>query len=80
MLKTILLTLIIVAVSMAFLAIKLLVKRNGRFPNLHIGGSAAMRKRGITCVQSMDFAERQPNPHRIAERRTQGKPAESQPE
>ncbi len=67
-------TLIIVAVSMAFLAVKLLLKRNGRFPNLHIGGSAAMRKRGITCVQSMDYAERLDNPHRIAERRTGNNP------
>lgn len=69
MLKTLLLTLVIVAISMAFFAIKILIKRNGRFPNLHIGGSAAMRKRGITCVQSMDYAMRQENPHKIAERR-----------
>lgn len=68
MLKTLLLTLIIVAVSMCFLAIKLILKKNGRFPNLHIGHSAAMRKRGITCVQTMDAAERIENPHRISER------------
>ena len=58
MLKGLLITLIIVGISMAFLAIKLIVKKNGRFPNTHIGHSAAMRKRGITCVQSMDAMER----------------------
>lgn len=69
MLKGLLVTLIIVGISMAFLAIKLIVKKNGRFPNTHIGHSAAMRKRGITCVQSMDAMERKENPHRINERR-----------
>ena len=54
MLKTLLFTLIIVAISMAFFAIKILFKKNGRFPNTHVGHSAAMRKRGITCVQTMD--------------------------
>lgn len=69
MLKGLPVTLIIVGISMAFLAIKLIVKKNGRFPNTHIGHSAAMRKRGITCVQSMDAMERKENPHRISERR-----------
>lgn len=69
MLKGLLVSLIIVGISMAFLAIKLIVKKNGRFPNTHIGHSAAMRKRGITCVQSMDAMERKENPHRISERR-----------
>lgn len=55
---------------MALLAIKILVKKNGRFPNTHIGHSAAMRKRGINCVQSMDRMERKENPHRIPEHRS----------
>ena len=65
MLKIVLLTLIIVGFSMTMLAIKMIVKKNGRFPNTHVGHSAAMRKRGITCVQSMDAMERKENPHRI---------------
>lgn len=68
MLKTVLFTLIIVAISVAFLAVKLLVKKHGRFPNTHVGHSPAMRKRGITCVQTMDAMERTENPHRISER------------
>ncbi len=70
MLKTLLFTLIIVAASMVFLAIKILLKKNGRFPNTHVGHNAAMRKRGITCVQTMDAMERKGNPHRIHERST----------
>ncbi len=72
MLKALLLTLLIVGASMAFLAVKILLKRNGRFPNTHIGGSAAMRKRGITCVESMDAMMRKPNPYRIDEHRKKG--------
>lgn len=70
MLKTLLFTLIIVAACMALLAIKILFKKNGRFPNTHIGHSAAMRKRGINCVQSMDRMERKENPHRIPEHKS----------
>ncbi|MBP5318334.1 MAG: hypothetical protein J6Y77_02905 [Paludibacteraceae bacterium] len=28
--------------------------KNGRFPNTHVSGSAALRKKGIGCVQSQD--------------------------
>ncbi|MBO4370340.1 MAG: hypothetical protein J5808_03135 [Paludibacteraceae bacterium] len=28
--------------------------RNGRFPNTHVSGSAALRRKGIGCVQSQD--------------------------
>ena len=68
--KTLLFTLIFVAICLAFFAIKILFKKNGRFPNTHVGHSAAMRKRGITCVQTMDALERVENPHRINERST----------
>lgn len=69
MLKVLLFTLIIVAISMASLAIRILFKENGRFPNTHVGGNEALRKRGVTCVQAMDALERRGNPHRIDERR-----------
>lgn len=54
MLHTMLLTLAIVAVSMLLLGIKLILQKNGRFPNTHVSGSKEMRKRGIGCVQSQD--------------------------
>ncbi len=58
MLKILLPTLAIVAIAIVFLSIKLLLKKNGRFPNTHVSGSKAMRDRGINCVQSQDFALR----------------------
>ena len=62
MLKTILITMLIVAICIALLSVKILFQKNGRFPNTHVSGSNAMRKRGIGCVQKV-------NPHAIAERR-----------
>ena len=58
MLKLLLLSAIILAFCMAFLAISILLKKNGRFPNTHVSGSKAMRDRGIRCVQSQDFEMR----------------------
>lgn len=68
MLKVALLTLGFVAISIALLCVRILLVRNGRFRSMHIGASAAMRKRGIHCVQSMDARERQANPFRVEER------------
>lgn len=51
---TLLITLIIVAVSILLLGVKVFFVKNGRFPNSHVSGSKAMRERGIGCVQSQD--------------------------
>lgn len=59
MIETILITVLIVAICMALLGVKILFIKGGRFPNTHISGSKAMRKRGITCVQSQDREARQ---------------------
>lgn len=69
MLKTMLLCVLIIAISLALLAIKIIIKKNGRFPNTHISGSKEMRKRGIGCVQSQDRMAMIDNPHAIPERR-----------
>lgn len=58
MLKIILLTVLIIAFSMAFMCIRILFKKNGRFPNTHVSGNKYMRSKGIGCVQSQDYAAR----------------------
>lgn len=68
MFKTFIFALLIIAISIALLAITILVKKNGRFPNIHIGGSKEMRKRGIKCAQSQDRDARKANPMRINEK------------
>ena len=66
-LKTLLLTLLIIAISFCLLAITIIIKKNGKFPNLHIGGSKEMRKRGIKCAQSQDKDARRDNHMRVNE-------------
>ena len=71
MLKLSLLCLGIIAVSMFFLSVGVLFSRWHTFRSQHIGHSAAMRRRGIHCVQSMDAIERRmaDNPHRVREKK-----------
>ena len=67
MLKALLAALLIIALSMALLCIKILLEKNGRFPNTHVSHNAALRKKGITCAQTQDALQRTRNPHRINE-------------
>ncbi|MBO7301231.1 MAG: hypothetical protein J6U58_00800 [Bacteroidaceae bacterium] len=69
MFKTLLFTLLIIAISVALLSITIIIKKNGRFPNTHVGGNKAMRKRGIKCVQSQDKDARRSNPMAVKENR-----------
>ena len=67
MIKVFLLTTAFVAICMVLLAITILIKKNGRFPNIHVGGNKEMRKRGIKCVQSQDRDARKHNPMTVEE-------------
>lgn len=69
MLKTILVTVAIVAASMALLCINILLKKNGSFRSQHIGQSEAMRQRGIHCAQAQDFEARLDNPMAVEEKK-----------
>ena len=68
MIKVLLLTTFIVAICMVLMAVTILIKKNGRFPNTHVGGNKEMRKRGIKCVEAQDKDARRENPHAIPER------------
>ena len=67
MFRTLLFTLLIIAISVALLSITVIIKKNGKFPNTHIGGNRHMRKRGIKCVQSQDRDARKNNPMAVKE-------------
>ena len=49
---------LIMAISMAFLCIKLVFRKDGRFSSQHIHDSKAMRERGIHCVMDQDREQR----------------------
>ncbi len=56
MLETVLITLLIVAICVLLLGVKVFFVKGGRFPNGHVSGNKALRKKGIECVQSQDRA------------------------
>lgn len=58
---------LIIAISFALLSITILLKKNGRFPNIHVSGNKGLRKRGIKCAQSQDRDARRDNPMAVAE-------------
>jgi hypothetical protein len=55
--KVILLTVAIIAVAFAGFAISILIKKNGQFPELHIGRNEELKKRGISCATSQHKME-----------------------
>ena len=61
MIKTLLLTLLIVAVAMVLFCVKLLFKKNGRFSSQHVHDNPALRKMGIHCVMDQDREARARN-------------------
>jgi hypothetical protein len=40
---------------MLLMGIKIVLKKDGRFPDTHIGSNPSMRKRGISCAATQDF-------------------------
>jgi len=47
-------TLLFIVVAFVGLATKIILKKNGRFPNTHVGRSKEMKKRGIIGFQAYD--------------------------
>lgn len=58
MLKSILIIISLVALSVILLSVRVILKKNGTFSSQHLSQSPAMHERGIGCVQSEDFKER----------------------
>ena len=54
MLTTLLFTVIILVICVVLLAVKVIFKKGGRFPNTHIEGNKALGKKGIFCAKTMD--------------------------
>ena len=54
-LKLLILSAILVAVALLGLAISILIKPQGRFPETHISRNSEMQKRGIRCAQDTDL-------------------------
>lgn len=59
MIKTLIFSVLILVIGIAFLGIKVLLKPNGTMSSMHIHDSQAMKDRGIHCVMDQDREERQ---------------------
>lgn len=57
LLTVFLLALGLLGLSMAGMAITILVKKGGKFPNTHISGNKHLKKNGIYCSQTQDKLE-----------------------
>jgi hypothetical protein len=66
--KTFLTVALLLLAAVALLSVSILIKKNGRFPNIHVGRNPAMRKRGIGCVESQDAQAQKSNPLAVNER------------
>jgi hypothetical protein len=55
MVKTFLLVLGLVAISLLLLAIQILFKKNGSFPKTHIEDNEYLKKQGITCASHDEY-------------------------
>ena len=58
-LKVILLATALLAIAMAGLAIRMLVKKGGKFPNTHVSGNKYLKRQGVYCSQTQDRLEQQ---------------------
>jgi len=58
MLKVLLLSIVLVAFVFIGFAIKILLEKNGKFPNIHIGGNKYLQEQGVSCATSQDKMER----------------------
>lgn len=59
---------LIIAISIAFLCVKVIFKKNGSFASQHIHDSEAMRERGIHCVIDQDREMRRKSKFAVKER------------
>ncbi len=53
-LKVILLAVALLAVGMLGMAIQILLKKGGKFPNTHVGGNPHLKKEGVHCATTQD--------------------------
>ena len=58
LIATVIIAIVIVGLCVIGLAAGIILKKNGKFPEIHIGRNKEMAKRGIHCASSSDFIER----------------------
>lgn len=63
MIEAVVISSILLVLAILLLGVKVFFKKNGKFPNTHIGGNKAMQERGIGCATSQDREAQNDNKH-----------------
>jgi hypothetical protein len=58
MLKTIFITILIVAIAVLLLGFRVFFVKGGKFPSMHISSNKEMKRKGISCAISTDARDR----------------------
>lgn len=69
--KTFLTVTILLLAAVALLSVSILLKKNGKFPNIHVGSNPAMRKHKIGCVEAQDRQAQKTSPLAVNEKSKQ---------
>jgi len=56
-LKLVLLAVVILTLVLVGLAFSMLFRKDGKFPDTHIGSNKYMKENGVTCAQTFDKME-----------------------
>jgi hypothetical protein len=56
-LQLIILSVIIFSIAFLGLAVRILIKRGGKFPSTHVGGNKHLSRQGIYCARTQDRIE-----------------------
>ena len=68
MVKTLLVSIVIIAAGMLLLLVKVLSRKDGSFSSQHIHDSKAMKERGIHCVIDQDREMRRKSRFSVSEK------------
>ena len=50
---------LMVGIAFALMAIRMLIKKGGKFPNTHVSGNKYLKSQGVSCATSYDRMEQQ---------------------
>lgn len=59
MVETLLVSVLIIAIAVALLCVRIILKKNGKFSSQHIHDNPLLRKNGIHCVMDQDHEARE---------------------
>lgn len=68
MVRTFLIAVAFLLAGVALLSVGIWIRKNGKFPNIHVGRNPAMRKYKIGCVEAQDAQAQHESPLAVSER------------